>query len=499
LEIFSLVFAAGLAIDPWALVRVEDPSHPDADAVSETGAVLLAPPAKGTPWRYEPVPEVDGWVGQEGIEAMNIASYHELGFAGAGVKVAVFDLLWFGSEADPNELGEVKTHDCYYHPSCDPPMDTWRPRFSFEEGVHGYACAEVIHDLAPDAELHLVRVNGFTSFENGVHWAIREGIDLISLSMSFYNDSFYDGTGDMAELIDELVAADVLLVTSAGNSAEQHWRGPYVDVDGDSRMDGDGQNGWWVYLNQGDAKRFYLNWDQYGRCGKTDLDLYLYDTVGYIVGRSESVQDSSADQCQPVERMRATIEEAGWYWLEVHHLRGPTVDLSVRIHARGGAFAIPVPRGSVADPGAIGPAFAVGATRAAGYLSNGVEGFSSWGPNAAGLMKPDIVGPDGLSTDAYGGRGFYGTSAAAPAVTGALAVLLSTEPALTPYEAADRLQSFAITQEPTFSQPDPRWGAGKARLPGMVILETGCGERPLIMSLFWLPLGLWRRRRFEEV
>jgi len=498
LEIFSVVLAAGLALDPWALVRVEDPDHPDADAVSETGAVLLAPPARGTPWRYEPVPEVDGWVGQEGITAMNIAPYHELGFAGAGVKVAVFDLLWFGSEADPSELGEVQTHDCYYHSSCDPPIDTWRPRFSFEEGVHGYACAEVIHDLAPEAELHLVRVNGLTSFENGVNWAIREGIDLISLSMSFYNDSFYDGTGAISAMIDKLVAADVLLVTSGGNSAEQHWLGPYEDVDGDSRLDGYGENGWWVYLGAGDAKRFYLNWDQYQRCGRTDLDIFLYDEKRAIVGRSEDSQDASADRCQPLERMTARIEEAGWYWLEVVHRRGPTENLNVRIHARAGSFAEPVPRGSVADPGAIGPVLAVGAVRAAGYLANDVEGFSSWGPNAAGIMKPDIVGPDGLSTDAYGGRGFYGTSAAAPAVTGALAVLMSMEPTLGPYEAADRLQSLAIRQQPGFSQPDPRWGAGKARLPGLVGRETSCGERPLIMALIWLPIGLLRRRSGSE-
>jgi hypothetical protein len=495
LELVSLVFAAGLALDPWSLVRVDDPNHPDADAVSETGAVLLSPPEEGTPWRYEPVPEPDGWVGEEGATAMNITPYHELGFRGAGVKVAIFDLLWFGSEADPVELGEVQTHDCYFHESCDPPMDTWRPRFGFEEGVHGYACAEVVHDLAPEAELHLVRVNGLTSFENGVRWAIREGIDLISLSMSFYNDSFYDGSGEMAALMDELVAADVLLVTSAGNSAEQHWVGSYEDMDGDRRLDGDGANGWWVYLGQGDAKRFYLNWNQYGRCGRSDLDLYLFDSRGHIVGRSEKAQDAEADQCQPVERLTGVAEEAGWYWLEVHHRAGETAGLSVRLHARNGFFEHPVPRGSVADPGAIPSAFAVGAVRAAGYLANDVESFSSWGPNAAGVMKPDIAGPDGISTDAYGGRGFYGTSAAAPAVTGALAVLMSMEPTLSPYEAADRLQSAAILQGPTYAQPRPQWGAGKARLPGLSAPRSGCGERPLMMSLIWLPLGLWCRRR----
>jgi subtilisin family serine protease len=184
--------------------------------------------------------------------------------------------------------------------------------------------------------------------------------------------------------------------------------------------------------------------------------------------------------------------------LEVHHRAGPTQGLAVKIHARIGFLDLPIPEGSVADPGAIESVFTVGAVRAEGYLMNDVEVFSSWGPNSHGVMKPDIAGPDGISSDAYGGRGFYGTSAAAPAVTGALAVLMSKEPSLNAYEAADRLQSWAIQGEALYAAPDPRWGAGKTRLPGVVVRDSGCGERPLAMWLFWIPLGLLRRGRERE-
>ena len=42
---FTVVIAAGLALDPWSLVRVDDPLYPGADARSQSGAVLLEPPA----------------------------------------------------------------------------------------------------------------------------------------------------------------------------------------------------------------------------------------------------------------------------------------------------------------------------------------------------------------------------------------------------------------------------------------------------------------------
>ena len=55
---------------------------------------------------------------------------------------------WFGATVDPDVLGEVTTHDCYATPSCLVPMDTFRPRFGYEEGSHGYGCAETLHDIA---------------------------------------------------------------------------------------------------------------------------------------------------------------------------------------------------------------------------------------------------------------------------------------------------------------------------------------------------------------
>lgn len=480
-------------LDPWDLVRVDDPHHPDAIAVSATGALLLGPPSPGVPWRWETVAEPD-MLAPEAVEVTHADLWHADGLTGKGVKIAVFDLGWFAGEADPSVVEPYQTHDCWAHPSCELPIDIYRPRLASEDGAHGWACAEVVRAIAPDAELHLVRVNAFTQFENAAAWAIREGIDVITMSMSFYNASFYDGTGSFAEPVEALERHGVLLVTSAGNDGRAHWRGPFLDVDGDGRMDLDGANGLDVWLSAG-PRTLYLNWNQHGRCGDTDLDIYVYDADRNIVGRSEGVQERGADQCQPVERVRAHAQEDGWYRVEVVHKAGTAAHLEVDLLGRGGvAFGTNQPEGSVVDPASHPLAVAVGAVRASNYLRGSVEAFSSRGPTSAGLAKPDIAGPNGVSTHAIGAGGFFGTSASSPAVAALVALILEDDPSLTPRQAFTRLQGWALDHRPGFSQPDPRWGAGKARLPVRDPVELPCGRRPLVMPLLFLPFW-WRRRR----
>ena len=155
---------------------------------------------------------------------MGVGPWHAAGIDGSGVKIAVFDIQWFGLEQHPT-LSSLSNHDCFGHRSCALPIDTLRPQFAFETGKHGIACAEVVQAIAPGAELHLVRVNGLTALENAVAWAVREEMDLVSMSMSFFSESFYDGTGSINSA-DALVDAGILLVNSAGITPDSTARTP---------------------------------------------------------------------------------------------------------------------------------------------------------------------------------------------------------------------------------------------------------------------------------
>ena len=487
------VFASLFDVHPFDLVRVDVPDHPEAIASSETGSLLLAPPEAGTPWRPESVPHTDAWTATEALEAMNVGPWHDAGIKGAGVKIAVFDPEWFGAEADSIELGEVTTHDCFVHRSCTPPIDTWRPSFGFESGVHGFACAEIIRDIAPEADLHLVRVSGETTLENAVDWAIREDIDVVSMSLSYFNSSFYDGTGQISAHMDRLIAAGILMVTSSGNYAEGHWSGSWRDVDRDGRMDFDGQNGLWVYMREGKSRGVYVLWNQFSGCGATDLSATMYDPDGAVVGHSDARQVADADSCQPAERLKGYVEETGWFWLEVELVAGAVGDLRLDLLTTVGEFAEAMPSGSIVDPGVHPGVLTVGAVRADGYVLNSPEPFSSMGPTYTGVAKPDLAGPDGLSTSAYGANGFYGTSASTPAVAGLVALVQSSDPDLTSVTAAARIKGWALSGDGDIWRGDPRWGDGKARLPAEPVANSPCGRRPLLMSLFLVPF--WRRRR----
>jgi subtilisin family serine protease len=128
-----------------------------------------------------------------------------------------------------------------------------------------------------------------------------------------------------------------------------------------------------------------------------------------------------------------------------------------------------------------------------------VERFSSWGPSRAGVVKPDVAGPNGLTVDGYGTRGFFGTSASAPAVAGTAAVVLSRWPDRNPVTIGTQLRAWAVN--PGAVSPgrgsDARWGAGKVRLPGADSRALGCaggGGGDAALMPWWL-IAVRRRRR----
>jgi hypothetical protein len=504
-------------IDGWSRYRVDIPDWPGAEATSAHGSVLLEPPPPGTPYRVEEAPIPDGFVATETIDALAAAPWGAAGFmdgapadddapsgGGAGVRVAVFDVQWMGADGLPEELGAFTTHDCQAHPSCEVPMDTHRPRYAFEEGSHGVACAEIIRDLAPEAELHLVRVNGLTTLENAVDWAIRADIDVVSMSMSFFNNAFHDGTGPLVDVVTRLADAGILMVNSAGNYATEHWSGDFADIDADGALDFPWGSEWWPAYWTAGTRSLSVSWNQFSRCGATDLDVVVVDGTGAVVGRSASTQDPSADVCSPVERVRVQAAADDWYYARVQRRRGDT-NTRVSLFARDGDAYGATP-GSLADPASARTTFTVGAVRAVGYLGNAAESFSSRGPTNGGLPKPDIAGPDGLTTTTYGSQGFYGTSASTPAVAGAIALLLSRTPDLSPAEAAAQLRDSAVRGTRGYDPADAAWsggdgalGAGYARLPDPDAPPTvpmcGGADAAVLLPVSWAARLLRRRRR----
>ncbi len=85
---------------------------------------------------------------------------------------------------------------------------------------HGTACAGIIRSLAPECELTSVRVlgAGYTGSAKvllaGLEWAIREGFDIVNLSLSTTKKQY---VGRLHELADEAYFKRAMLIASAHN------------------------------------------------------------------------------------------------------------------------------------------------------------------------------------------------------------------------------------------------------------------------------------------
>jgi len=134
---------------------------------------------------------------------------------GRGVRVAILDT---GVEADHPALeGSVKTcHDVVARGS----------RLVVQEAEtgdpvgHGTACAGIIHDLAPEAELHSVRVIGSNASGTvdqlvmGLRWAIEQKFEVINLSLGTVQRRMEQ---QLRELVDRAYFEGLILVGAASN------------------------------------------------------------------------------------------------------------------------------------------------------------------------------------------------------------------------------------------------------------------------------------------
>jgi hypothetical protein len=125
----------------------------------------------------------------------------------------------------------------------------------------------------------------------------------------------------------------------------------------------------------------------------------------------------------------------------------------------------------VGDPGASPYAFTAGAIC---WQDNSLEPYSGEGPTIDGRLKPDVAGQDANSGATYGKfagcgsnpaarTGFFGTSASAPAVVGAAALVKEENPTFTADQIAAFLQQNAADLGAT--GPDPQFGAGRLNIP----------------------------------
>lgn len=333
---------------------------------------------------------------------------------------------------------------------------------------HGTACAEIVHDMVPNASLYLA--NFSTSVEHGraIDWIIEQGIDIVSYSMGWYNAGAGDGTGPITEQVKKAVDAGVVWVSAAGNSARDHWTGMFSDTSGNQWHNFTAANAFLYWQTPAYTPvSAFLRWNDWGpwdgrqyRGSDQDYDLYLYVWDGsawVFVASSRNLQTGTQ---WPVESISGWYSTQERFWGIAIRRDNATRNVLFNLHIRGnsGAILYNEPAGSLVVPADSPHVLTAGASD---WATNAYHAYSSRGPTADGRIKPDFSAPAGTSGATYGPRSFIGTSAATPHLAGAFGLILEK----TPF-SADQIRALLEDRALDLGPPgkDNQFGIGSVRL-----------------------------------
>jgi subtilisin family serine protease len=383
-------------------------------------------------------PVARGFAISQGVNLTGAFAAQSIGADGSGVRLAIVDTGFSGyaSLVGTGELPPAVATKNYTGSALEASSD------------HGAAVALIAHQMAPAAQLYLVKVGTLSHYKKAIDWLIDKKVHVFNASIGFLAANFSDGTGSAAAATNKARKHGILPVVSMGNYGDSHWIGGFADDDSDKLLN---------YTPTSEVVRFsaqagasieiFLVWDDFPSTD-VDLDLFLFDLGTLANPKPATAQNvvatSTFDQTgsqQPIELISAIAPSTGIYGIAVNRVGKKPSQLAL-FTSHPLLDGLNVATSSLATPADADGAYAVAAMAHVVWNSGPVEVFSSRGPATDGAVKPQITGPDGVANTVY--PPFFGTSASAPHVAGAAALLKSVQPALTANELAERLSAYAV-------------------------------------------------------
>ena len=371
------------------------------------------------------------------------------GLSGAGVRVAIID-GGFNIE-NPEIRDNVKEFRNFRTDERN-------------EVQHGTAVAEIVVDVAPQAELYLYAVATDGQMIQAVDRAIAQKVRVISLSLGIIGILPRDGSSSLSRKLEQARSTGIVPIVAVGNDAKRHWNGKLDDSD---------RNGWTSFTGASEKNllrtgrgRFcaILMWDDWPTTSQ-DLDLYLFDGEGVVT----SSTNRQTGRQRPGEEICHTPSPGRSYSIGIKNYSA-TKSVNLDLFVINAELTYVVADGSIAVPADSRGAIAVGGIHWDPSKRPGtvIEDYSSRGPTLDGRVKPDVVGPTCVQTNSFTFT-FCGTSASAPHIAGVVALLLSGNALLTPDDIQMLLEKGAID----LGSPgkDNIFGSGAARVT-MVSLDT---------------------------
>ena len=368
-------------------------------------------------------------------------------------------------------------------------------------GDEGTAMLEIIHDLAPGAQLYFATANtSLVSFAQNIRDLRTAGCDIIVDDVFYFVETpFHDGQlaptntngAQVIQAVNDVTASGALYFSSAGNSGNLNdgtsgtWEGDFVDggptaspLPLGNRLHNFGGSAFDT-LTLATTNPINLYWSDPLGASSNDYDLFRLNSTGTTVrASSTNIQNGTQD---PEEQISGSNAATGDRILIVQKAGGQARFL--HLCTNRGRLGIAT-AGQTHGHAAAANAFGCAATPAAGAFTSGspigpypnpfnaanlVEQFSSDGPrrvfyradgtaytsgnvsSTGGVVrqKPDITAADGVSVTGVGNFGspFYGTSAAAPHAAAIAGLIKSANSAFTPAQIRSALQNTAIDIE----------------------------------------------------
>jgi subtilisin family serine protease len=416
----------------------------------------LGPPAaeEATPETLVPAPPYSAaWLRARHLARLGVDRWHGAGYRGQGVKIAVLDSGFRGYRAFLGSTLPARVRVRSFRDDGD---------LEARDSQHGILCAEVLHALAPDAELLLANwePDQPVKFLEAVRWARDQGARVVSCSLIMPSWSDGEGGGEVNAAIARLVGSgqapgDLLCFASAGNTAQRHWCGPLC-------RGRDGFHEW----RPGQCDNRLTPWgndrvsvELYGPPG-VPYELHVRDaSTGALVGQATArpgLLGQAPAACATV-RFQPTPRRSYLVRVRSESAAAPGKRDKFHVAVLGGYLAWTTPNGSIPCP-ADGPGvLAVGAVDDGGRRLF----YSSCGPNSR-RPKPDFVAPVPFPS-LWRAQPFAGTSAAAPQAAGLAAVWWSRHPEWTAAQVRDAMRTSARDLGP----PGHDWetGYGLVTLP----------------------------------
>jgi subtilisin family serine protease len=383
------------------------------------------------------------------LERLGVRAWYAHGWRGQGVKIAILDSGFSGYQA---HLGRALPR------SVKVRSFRFDGNLEAKDSQHGILCAEVIHTIAPEAELLLANWEPERpdQFLRAIRWARQQGARIVSCSIIMPTWSDCEGHGRIHEELTRLLgtddeSGDALFFASAGNTAQRHWSGPFQD----------GGDGYHVWRDSDGRVRSENSIRPWGServsvelcCPVGNVyELLVFDTTQpKLVGRAFSAEAAGVGSAV----VAFVPETYHAYCTRVRRVRSEPGDFHLVV--LGGGLAHASSAGSIPFPGDGSEVIAVGAVDASGRRL----AYSSCGLRR-GEIKPNLVATVPFPS-CWRPRPFAGTSAAAPQACALAALLWSRHANWNAEQIRTALQK-AATPGPANTS---RWetGHGLLRLP----------------------------------